>query len=121
MESFLAQMSQRENTTELPLGSRASTFTATTASSVTGATVTLAALPTGLAANTYVRSGNRLFMVTSLSVNTRQATLWPSGLLSSGAAVSQAQTVRVRLAAPESSESVGGFVGPWNLNFDEAV
>lgn len=121
VDAFLAQMSQRENTTELPLGSRASAFAATTASSVSGATVTLAALPTGLAANTYVRSGNRLFLVTSLAVNTRQATLWPSGLLAAGAAIERAATVRVRLNMPEDSVSVGGFVGPWNLKFDEAV
>ena len=122
VEAWLAQMSLGENFSEIPMGSRASAFTATTASAVASGTITLAALPSGLAVNTFIRSGNRLFIVTSLVSSTRQATVWPSGIIAAGDAISQAATVRARLTDPGgASPSERGFAGPWTRKFREAV
>ena len=122
VEAWIAQMGQHENFTELPLESRASSFTATTASSVSGAVATLAALPSGLGVNAYVRSGSRLLQVVALAVSTREATLWPAGVVEAGDPISPAASVRIRLLGKTTSApSSGGFAGPWKLAWLEAV
>ena len=116
------QMNDHRNFAEIPLGSWATEFAATTAASVSGGTVTLAAVPSGLAANDFVRSGNRLFQLTSLVAATRQATVVPEGVLASGAAITQAETIRAQLAGNAArSPSAGGFAGPWTLKIREAI
>ena len=115
-------MSQHENITELPLGSRVSAFAGTTASSVASNTITLAALPSGLAANSYIRSGNRLYVVTSLVKTARQITVWPEGLIAASDPVDPAPTVRVRFTSKATrSPRSGGFAGPWSVSVREAV
>ena len=122
VEAWAAQMSQHENHTEVPMGSRASSFTATTASSVAANTITLAALPSGLAVNSYIRSGNRLHVVTSLVTTTRQITVWPEGIIAAGAAISPASTVRARFTSKATrAPRSGGFAGPWSVGIREAV
>ena len=122
VEALLAQLSQHENFTELPLGARASTFASTTISSVASGTITLAAIPSGMEVNRFMRSGNRLFIITSLVSSTRQITVWPEHILAASATVEQAATIRVRLAgAATDTDSGGGFTGPWTLPIREAI
>ena len=122
IEAWLAQMAAHENFSEIPLGSRASDFTATTIASVADSVVVLTAIPSGLAVNDFVRSGNRLFIVTSLVASTRQATLWPDRVVAAGAAFAKAATIRARLSGkPVGSRSGRGFVGPWSLPIREAT
>lgn len=122
LDAFLSQLNDPKNFAELPLGSRASTFTATTISSVASNTLTLAALPSGLELHGYIRSGNRLYQVTSLAAASRQITVAPSGLLAASAAISQAQTIRARLSKPAKTlPRAGGFAGPRRIAFSEAI
>ena len=122
VEAWANQMAQHENFTELPLGSRASEFTATTVASVASNTVTLTAVPAGLSANDFIRSGNRLYQVTSLVAATKQVTLHPEGVVAAGDAFSEARTVRVRFASSaHRAPRAGGFAGPWSVSVREAV
>ena len=122
VESLLARLSQHENFTELPLGVRASAFSSTTISSVASGTITLAAIPSGMAVDTFMRSGNRLFIITSLVASTRQITVWPEHILAASATVEQAATIRVRLAGKATdTDTAGGFAGPWTLPIREAI
>ena len=122
IDAFLSQLNETKNFAELPLGSRASTFTATTISSVSANTITLAAIPSGLRLHDYIRSGNRLYQVTSLASATGEITVSPSGLLAASDPISQARTIRARLSKPAKTLSrAGGFAGPGRIAFSEAI
>ena len=122
LDAFLNLLNDRRNWAELPLGSRASTFAATTVSAVSANTITLAALPAGLELDGYVRSGNRLYQVTSLASATRQITVQPSGILAASAAISPASTIRARLAKEvKALPRANGIAGPRRIEFIEAV
>lgn len=123
VEAFLARLGDGGNHAEIPLGSRASAFSATTVSSAAAGTLTLAAVPAGLAVNGYVRSGRRLFIVTSLAAAAREITVWPRGLIAASAEIAQAASVRARMAKPPSDfpREASGFAGPWHFDWTEAV
>ena len=122
LDAFLNRLNDKRNFAELPLGTRASSFTATTASAVSANTITLAALPDGLELDGYVRSGNRLYQVTSLAAATRQITVEPSGIIAAAAAISPAATIRARLAKDAKAlPRANGIAGPRRIEFTEAV
>ena len=122
VESFIAQLDGSENEFEIPLGPRATSFTATTVASVANDVLTLTAAPTGFAVNTFFRSANRLFVVDSYTSSTKAVTCLPNGLLAATNPVSPATGVRARLMSEDyQSVSRRGFVGPWNFRWQEAI
>ena len=121
-EAMLAALNGAENYIELPLRGRATIAAATKISAVNGLVYTLAASPNGLVRGAYIRSGDRLFVVSAQpAVNKIQ--LWPSVPLEVGDDIAIASTIRARAGEGNVPElpATPHWSGPWVFGFREAI
>ena len=122
VEAMLAALNGFENFVELPLRGRATIAAATTVTAVGGSVYTLAASPAGLARGAYVRSGDRLFVV-SAQPTARKVQLWPPVPLRVGDDIEVAATIRARSSDGNVSDlpTTPHWSGPWVFGFREAI
>ena len=121
-ESMLAALNGSENFVELPLRGRGTIDAVTRISSIIGSVYNLNSSPGGLRRGAYVRSGDRLFIVTA-QPSGQMIQLWPLVPLEVGDILSPATTIRVRLRDNNTPElpATTHWSGPWVMGFREAV
>ena len=121
-EAMLAALNGPENYIELPLRGRETIAAATSITAVNDLVYTLAASPAGLARGSYVRSRDRLFVV-SAQPSAKKIQLWPLVPLKVGDVIDVASTIRARLGDGNIPElpSTPHWSGPWVFSFREAI
>ena len=122
IEAMFAALNGAENFVELPLRGRKTLEAATSISRVNGTVYTLTAAVGGLGRGTYIRSGDRVFII-SAQPSAREIQLWPPVPLEIGDDIGIATTIRAR--SPDSSvpdlPSTPNWSGPWVFGFQEAI
>ena len=121
-EAMIAALNGSENFIELPLRGRETIDTATRVTAVNDLVYTLAASPVGLMRGAYVRSRDRVFVV-SAQPSASKVQLWPLVPLKVGDVIESAATIRARSIngnVPELPSSPH-WSGPWVFGFNEAV
>ena len=122
VEGLLASMNGVSNVVEMPLLRDTISGSNVAITAATGNAYTLASRPTGIATGVYVRSGNRLFIVQSVTTgNTPLVTLWPYYPLGTSDTLGPATTIRVRSRGAVTMPRVRGWYGPWTFRWAEAV
>ena len=121
-EAMFAALNGSENYIELPLRGRATIDAATSITAVNGSTYTLAASRLGLVRGSYVRSGDRVFVITA-QPSARVVQLWPLVPLKVGDVIKSAATIRARSSGGNVPElpSTPHWSGPWVFGFREAL
>ena len=121
-EAMLAALNGSENFVELPLRGRGTIAASTRITAVNDLVYTLAASPVGLVRGAYVRSKDRLFIV-SAQPSASKVQLWPLVPLKVGDIIEIATTIRARSIDGDVPElpSTPQWSGPWVFGFREAI
>ena len=123
-EAFLAEMSTRDNTTEMPLARPTIASGSSIAiTSVVGNLYTLASRPEGLKRDAYVRSGNEVFIIVSATTGANpQISLWPYTPLTTSDTIEDATNMRVRSRGNSPLNRTGQWTfGPYNFQWEQAL
>ena len=122
VEAMFASLNGSENYVELPLRGRRTIATSTHIVTSIGSVFTLSDIPDGLGRGAYVRSGDRVFII-SAQPSSDSIQLWPSLLLQAGDSIEPALTIQARSSdgvVPELP-STPHWSGPWVFGFSEVV
>ena len=121
VEAFLASMNGETHTVEMPLLRDTISGSDVSINRVQNGLYRLASRPTGLKVGCYVRSGNRLFIVESVtSGTTPEIGLWPSYPLTTSSSISVASTILVRSRGAPVMTRVRDSYGPWTFRWEQA-
>ena len=92
----------------------------TSVASVDGLTFRVVTAVDGLELGSYVRSGDRLYIITG-KPNPDEIRLWPNIPLEVGAPISAARTIRARSSNVPQMPHTPHWYGPWAWQFIEAI
>ena len=122
VEAFLASLNGETHTVEMPLMRDSITGSDVSITAVSGSLYTLASRPPGIKVGAYVRSGDRLFIVESVtSGTTPQVQLWPNYPLTTSNDIGPATSILVRSRGAPVMPRVRDSYGPWTFRWEQAA